>query len=542
MRSRSILRTACATCDRVRSLPLALLSLALLGSGPAASAAQWEEKFFNPAPAVDDVVLPLPCDGAMVFRKVTVPAGGPLDDYQITLGSSDATQGFAEASRITQIAGSFPDGKAKRYFLIAKYEISQLQYEAVNAAASDKCPTPKLPGRMAQGSVTWLDAMNFADRYSLWLRLNAKDKLPRDGDEIGYVRLPTETEWEFAARGGGAVSPSDFQERTYPMPQGLTAHVWFGSSQSAAGKPQLTGLLKPNPLGLHDMLGNMDEIVLEPFRAAKLGRLHGQAGGYVVRGGNFLTAEADIRSAYRQEVPLYQGDGPRRAKTSGFRPVVAGPVITSNARLQEIKTAWSALGSQSQAEKPTPTKPDALAGGKASDDPIEELAIIGKAAESPAMRQRLEKLGLALRQNIAERDEQRDRTARSTLRLGAFLGQKLRDDARAVEALRSIVKGREATAPDEERTKKLHQQLQADEAVLSDNLKYYADTVLGTSGNYSTDTITHQRDILSVELSSLGVSTLVPYLQKHVDHITRFQKDGKITRAQWLDEWLKMGK
>ncbi|EPN29391.1 hypothetical protein A245_46948, partial [Pseudomonas syringae pv. actinidiae ICMP 19096] len=49
-------------------------------------AAAWEEKLYNPMPDAEDVVLPMPCDGAMVFRKVYIPLAGPLDDYPINIG------------------------------------------------------------------------------------------------------------------------------------------------------------------------------------------------------------------------------------------------------------------------------------------------------------------------------------------------------------------------------------------------------------------------------------------------------------------------
>jgi hypothetical protein len=41
-----------------------------------ASAAGWEEKFYNPMPDAADVVLPMPCEGSMVFRKVFIPWPG----------------------------------------------------------------------------------------------------------------------------------------------------------------------------------------------------------------------------------------------------------------------------------------------------------------------------------------------------------------------------------------------------------------------------------------------------------------------------------
>ena len=79
------------------------------------------------------------------------------------------------------------------------------------------------------------------------------------------MRLPTEEEWEYAARGGAAVSELDFLGRTFPMPEGTSRYAWFQGPRSAAGRAQPVGMLEPNPLGLHDILGNVGELVLEPF-------------------------------------------------------------------------------------------------------------------------------------------------------------------------------------------------------------------------------------------------------------------------------------
>lgn len=513
-------------------LGLALAALLALSPVPAMAAEAWEDKLFNPKPAADDVVLPLPCGGAMAFRKVMVPGDSAYADYPVTLGAQDESHGYAEGARTAYVAGSFAEGKAQRYFLMAKYEVSEAQYDAV-MGGGDCASKPTMARRLPKTEMAWIDAVNFTDRYSQWLRKNALAKLPKEESESGYVRLPTEVEWEFAARGGIKVSPSEFNERLFPMPDGQPRYVWFAGTQSANGKPQLTGLLQPNPLGLHDMLGNVDEIMFEPFRLSRLDRQHGQVGAFVVRGGNYLTGEQDIRSAYRQEIPFYEGDAPRRSKTTGFRVVVAGPVLTSAERLRTVQAAWSKLGAVSA--------PDNKAAAKAADDPLEELALLAKAATDPATKARLQGLQTTLRANIAARDEQRDRAAKSSLRLGAFLGRKLSDDSRAVDALAKLYKSRmDSGAADDPRTKDFKARLDSEQAAMDGNLRYYADSLIHTSEDFGDDVLKRQRDILLVELQGMGLSELKPYVERHFAHVTAYQKDKKVARTQWLADWNKM--
>ncbi len=498
-----------------------LLSTALLALASSANAA-WDEKYFNPKPADGDVILPMPCDGAMTFRKVNIPLATPLADYAITVGQ-DGEWGYLEQARPAFIAGSFTVSKpeAGRYYLLAKYELNELQYQAVTA---DKCPTPAAKSRLPQTGLSWFDAVSFSDKYSQWLQKNAAAKLPKEDGVAGFVRLPTEVEWEFAARGGIAVSPAEFRDVRFPMPEGINGYAWFAGAQSANGKLQLTGLLGANPLGLHDVLGNVDEMVFEPFRLNKLDRLHGQAGGYVVRGGNYQTPQAELRSALRAEEPYYSSGGQNKLKTSGVRLALVAPALTSRERVKAIESEWSKLGAQSGSTQTT---------GK---DTVKELDSITSGVQDDELKKQLEKLQNDLRANNQARDEQRDQAIRSSLQLGAFLCTKLKDDGEFHERLAQLYK----TSCEENSTPSntcpvRKQQMDDQKKVLDFILNYYADTLVDTSMTYTEKQVEPQIDVTAQQLSARGKNNLRAYLDTHWKNLGGYLKSGKIARQQWLD-------
>jgi formylglycine-generating enzyme required for sulfatase activity len=124
-------------------------------------------------------------------------------------------------------------------------------------------------------------------------------------------RLPTEAEWEYAARGG---TEHEYADR-YGKKTTLAKVGWY--SGNAKNEVQRVGLLEPNHWGLYDMIGNVWEWVADwygPYSAESQTDLWGPASGWrrVLRGGSAWSDSDWVRAACRElrlpdEVDGYRG-------------------------------------------------------------------------------------------------------------------------------------------------------------------------------------------------------------------------------------------
>lgn len=446
---------------RLRPLCLCLLALGLILGGVRPADAALARKgsvnltdAYNPQPADDDIVLPMPCDLSMVFKLVAVPAKGFLWDMPVRPGlddSANAERAFYDRRYNSALSGPFaledlpaawrkpaPQGQ-NYYYLIAKYEVTNLQWHAVMDAS---CPdSQNLPADAARPvtDVSWYDAVDFTRRYTAWLLKNAPDALPRfagDSRNVGFVRLPTETEWEYAARGGQtAGSQQLLQEDFFPLPQGDGKGDYaVYRPEGAAHIPESTariGSRKPNPLGLYDTAGNAAEMVLDSFRFSLAGRLHGSAGGFVRKGGSFLSGDAEILPGRREETPFFLADGPAHARDLGFRPVISGINTPGGNRPEELLAEWNKAG-----ESMTP-------GMQAARNPLEELDRMLALAQDPAVKSNLQKLRDTIKENNIMLERQKQLEAQSLLRTGVYMIETIRNYASRRNSLQSQLQSME---------------------------------------------------------------------------------------------------
>jgi len=168
-----------------------------------------------------------------------------------------------------------------RPFRIAATEVTQRQWLALMPANR----SPQQGDDLPLTSVSWREAHEFC------LELSRK--------EGATYRLPTEAEWEYACRAGGAAPPV--------AGAGLAAVAWYADNSDGTTHP--AGSKAPNVWGLHDMLGNAGEWTLDAYgpypriEEEKDPAGPGSGSTRVVRGGSWRSFPPALRCAARVGTP-----------------------------------------------------------------------------------------------------------------------------------------------------------------------------------------------------------------------------------------------
>ena len=189
-------------------------------------------------------------------------------------------------------------------FRIDRREVTQQHYRKVMG----KNPSRHKDEANPVEQVRWTDAIRYCNARSRLEGLEPCYDLKTwacNFDANGY-RLPTEAEWEYAAR-AGTKSQYCFGDD----PARLVDHAWYKENQTRGPRP--VGTRRANPWGLYDVYGNVwewcNDVYKEGYYARSPGRNpRGPAKGNtrVLRGGCWDSKPDECRSAYRlDEIPAF---------------------------------------------------------------------------------------------------------------------------------------------------------------------------------------------------------------------------------------------
>ena len=205
-------------------------------------------------------------DNALGMEFVWIPAGS------FRMGSM-ATEADTDEQPVREV-------RISSGFWMGKYEVTQAQWERV--MGSNPSSFKACGGRCPVEDVSWHETRAFIDKF-----------VALEAGRRNRYRLPTESEWEYAARGGRKTG-----ERHGPVDK----VAWYSANSS--GATHRVGGKAANGYLLHDMLGNVSEWVADRYgeygARAEVDPQGPNAGSNRIhRGGNWFLDARYLRSAAR---------------------------------------------------------------------------------------------------------------------------------------------------------------------------------------------------------------------------------------------------
>ena len=233
---------------------------------------------------------------AVAVESVQIHEVGALDDaagqvaeQQVFLDQAVGGRKTADTRKLTCL---------QHDIWMSRYEVTQGQYQnimGVNPSAfkkGDNYPVER---------VRWLDARKFIRRLN---RVSGK-----------HFRLPSEAEWEYAARSGG-------RNQRYGAAGSADQVAWYMKNSGNSSHP--VGKKRANALGLYDMSGNVWEWTADCWNETLANmpkdgspNKSGNCAARVLRGGSWYDAKALISTTAR-----LWNDTDKRDNNSGFRLVL----------------------------------------------------------------------------------------------------------------------------------------------------------------------------------------------------------------------------
>ena len=210
---------------------------------------------------------------------------------------------FTMGSTATASEGPVHEVTLRKPFGISVYEVSQAELKTYCEHSGRPCAAQPWTGDDYPAvNVSWNDARGYVE----WLSATTGQR----------YRLPTESEWEYAARAG--------QTGLYPSGDSLSAtDAWFALHGAPTGPARRSQQFNRNAFRLYHMIGNVrewvDDVWTNNFEGAPAdgsARSAGQTGTHVVRGGSYVDGSAKLRLSTREAL----SDSTRDAVT-GLRVV-----------------------------------------------------------------------------------------------------------------------------------------------------------------------------------------------------------------------------